>query len=157
MIIEAFNWLGWPLLITGDGPERERLEEIALNNIRFLGHVSDAERTVLMSKAQMVIVAALEDYGLVPIEANASGTPVISYGAGGVLDTQIPGVTGLFFNRQTPDALQNTLLEAAELNWNYHQIREHAITNFTEAAFFKKLDIFLKQVLKQSLTQAIGL
>ena len=81
----------------GDGPERARLEARALNNIRFLGHVDDAARTRLLRDAKSVIVAALEDYGLVPIESNASGTPVICYGAGGVLDTQIPGVTGMFF------------------------------------------------------------
>lgn len=69
VIIEAFNWLGWPLLITGVGPERERLESIALGNIKFLGHVTDEERAILMSQARMVIVAALEDYGLVPVEA----------------------------------------------------------------------------------------
>ncbi|NEP18999.1 MAG: glycosyltransferase family 4 protein, partial [Leptolyngbya sp. SIO4C1] len=79
VIVEAFNWLGWPLLITGDGPERARLEAMALPNISFLGHVSDDERRSLMSRAKAVIVAALEDYGLVPIEANVSGTPVISY------------------------------------------------------------------------------
>ncbi|MCU0525732.1 MAG: glycosyltransferase [Elainella sp. Prado103] len=157
VIVEALNWLGWPLLITGDGPERKRLEAIALDNVCFLGHVSDEERATLMSKARMMVVAALEDYGLVPIEANASGTPVICYGAGGVLDTQMPGVTGLFFNRQTPDALQNTLLQAENLTWDYQQIRDHAVTNFTEAAFFQKLDTFLAKVLEPPLAKAIRL
>ncbi len=64
LIIEAFNWLGWPLLIAGDGPERDKLQAKALKNIRFLGYVSDAERCTLMAKARSVIVAALEDYGL---------------------------------------------------------------------------------------------
>ncbi len=85
--IEAFNWLGWPLIIIGEGPERANLEARALKNIKFLGHVSDRNRTQLMAKARAVIVTGLEDYGLVPIEANASGTPVVAYGAGGVLDT----------------------------------------------------------------------
>ncbi len=69
VIIEAFNWLGWPLLILGDGPERGRLASRARENIQFLGHVSDSERGRLMTKACSVIVAALEDYGLVPVEA----------------------------------------------------------------------------------------
>lgn len=145
-VIEAFNWLGWSLVITGDGPERKRLEAKALENIRFLGHVSDDERANLMAKASGVIVAALEDYGLVPIEANFSGTPVIAYGAGGVLDTQVPGVTGVFFNRQTPDAVQAALLEASQINWDYQQIRNHALNNFTEAVFFQKVDQLLKEV-----------
>ena len=157
IIVEAFNWLGWPLIIMGDGPERERLEKIALDNITFIGHVSDEERTHLFSKARMVIVAALEDYGLVPIEANFSGTPVVSFGAGGVLDTQVPGVTGVFFNRQTPDALQITLLESQDYKWDYYRIHQHAIDNFTETAFFQKLDTFLKTNLTSPMAAALGL
>ena len=140
IIVEAFNWLGLPLLVTGDGPERKRLEAHAMPNIRFLGHVSDADRTQLMSKTRAVIVAALEDYGLVPVEANASGTPVIAYGAGGVLDTQIPGKTGVLFNRQTPEALQSALLTASTTKWNYRNIREHALKHFSEEAFFGKVE-----------------
>lgn len=140
IIIEAFNWLGLPLLITGDGPERKRLEAKAMRNIRFLGHVSDGDRTQLMSQARAVVVAALEDYGLVPVEANASGTPVIAYGAGGVLDTQIPGETGVLFNRQTPEAVQSALLMADTIQWNYRKIRDHALRHFSEEAFFGKVE-----------------
>jgi glycosyltransferase involved in cell wall biosynthesis len=146
IIIEAFNWLGWPLLVIGEGPERERLESKALENIRFLGHVSDAERTHLMAKARSVIVAALEDYGLVPVEANASGTPVIAYGAGGVLDTQIPGKTGVFFKRQTPESLQVALRSASKISWDHAQIRDHALSNFTEQVFFSKVEGIIKEV-----------
>ncbi|NJP10524.1 MAG: glycosyltransferase family 4 protein [Leptolyngbyaceae cyanobacterium RU_5_1] len=148
VIIEAFNWLGWPLLIMGDGPERERLQSQALKNVRFVGHVSDAERMELMSKARSVVVAALEDYGLVPVEANASGTPVIAYGAGGVLDTQIPGQTGVFFQRQTPESLQAALFKAEQISWNYHDIREHAVSQFSEEAFFRKVERVMDQVLQ---------
>jgi glycosyltransferase involved in cell wall biosynthesis len=146
IVIEAFNWLGLPLLITGDGPERKRLEAQALGNIQFLGHVSDAERTELMSKSQAVIVAALEDYGLVPVEANASGTPVIAYGAGGVLDTQISGKTGVFFNRQSPDAVQKALLTANKIQWDYRNIRQHALSRFSEEVFFRKVDQVIQAV-----------
>ncbi|PZV18491.1 MAG: glycosyltransferase family 4 protein [Leptolyngbya sp.] len=145
VIVEAFNWLGWNLIIMGHGPEKERLQAQALGNIQFVGQVSDAERTTLMSQAKSVIVAALEDYGLVPVEANASGTPVVAYGAGGVLDTQIPGETGTFFKRQTPEALQSALLEARDISWNYQHIRDHAVSQFSEAAFFGKIDRVLEQ------------
>ncbi len=143
VIIEAFNWLGWPLIIIGDGPERDRLESKALKNIQFLGYVSDAERSQLMAKACSVVVAALEDYGLVPVEANASGTPVIAYGAGGVLDTQLPGQTGIFFNQQTPDALQAALIKAKEIQWNYKKISHYALSRFSEEAFFSKVDCLI--------------
>ncbi|MEM8805210.1 MAG: glycosyltransferase [Cyanobacteria bacterium P01_G01_bin.38] len=139
VVVEAFNWLGWPLIITGDGPERKRLESMALPNISFLGHVSDNRRKELMSRAKAVVVTALEDYGLVPIEANASGTPVIAYGAGGVLDTQVPEKTGVFFDRQSPEALHQALLKASKIKWDYHQIREHVLNRFTEDVFFQKV------------------
>lgn len=146
VIIEAFNWLGWPLLISGNGPERERLESRAMKNITFLGHVSDSKRSHLLANARSVIVAALEDYGLVPVEANASGTPVIAYGAGGVLDTQVPGKTGVFFKRQTPEAIQAALLEAREIAWDYKKIREHALSKFSEEVFFNKVEQVIDEV-----------
>ena len=139
IVIEAFNRLGWPLVIMGDGPERHRLESMAAGNVRFVGHVSDAERQRLFAKAKSVIVAALEDYGLVPIEANLSGTPVIAYGDGGILDTQVPGTTGLFFDRQTADSLYSALLRAQSVKWDYSAIRQHASQNFGEDNFFTQV------------------
>ncbi len=147
VIIEAFNWLGWPLYITGDGPERDRLERQALPNVKFLGHVSDAERRSLMANAKAVIVAALEDYGLVPIEANASGTPVVAYGAGGVLDTQVHGKTGLLFERQSPESLLAALSEFRGRAWNYQMIRDHAVNQFSQRAFFSQVDQILSPYL----------
>jgi glycosyltransferase involved in cell wall biosynthesis len=154
VIIEAFNWLGWPLLISGDGPERERLESRALKNIKFLGHVKDEERCHLMAKARAVIVAAKEDYGLVPVEANASGTPVIAYGAGGVLDTQIPGKTGVFFNRQTPEAIHSALVEASKIAWDYREIRNHALTRFSEKVFFNQVEQVIEKVYSSHQSQS---
>lgn len=139
VIIEAFSRLGWPLVISGDGPDRKRLESMSAKNVDFLGYVSDAERASLLSRAKMVVVAALEDYGLVPVEANASGTPVVSYGAGGVLDTQVPGLTGLFFQEQTASSLEQTLLEAVRIKWDYSKIRDHALSRFTEKVFFDRI------------------
>jgi glycosyltransferase involved in cell wall biosynthesis len=142
--VDAFNTIGESLIIIGDGPERRRLEKRAasnnVGNIKFLGHVTDEGRRRLMSKARAVIVTALEDYGLVPIEANASGTPVIAYGRGGVLDTQVPDQTAVFFSEQTPEALKGALHKSHQTQWNYEAIREHAVKNFSEGSFFSKID-----------------
>jgi glycosyltransferase involved in cell wall biosynthesis len=149
--IETFNWLGLPLIIIGDGPERKRLEAMSLDNIKFLGYVKDEWRTQLMAKAKAVIVTALEDYGLVPVEANASGTPVIAYGAGGALDTQISGKTGILFGHQTPDSLQQAIQQAEAKQWNYEEIREHAVSNFSESVFFERVTTLITEFYDQSI------
>lgn len=151
--IRAFNALGWPLIIIGDGPERKYLESIAADNVQFLGYVSDSERGTLMAKARAVVVTALEDYGLVPIEANACGTPVIAYGAGGILETQVPGLTGLFFAEQTPESLQATLLRFQDMDWDFTAIRERAIANFSEEVFFTKIAPILQEACGNSILE----
>jgi len=140
IIVEAFNRLGWNLLVMGKGPEMRRLKQGASDNIQFLGHVSDEKRRKLFARAKGVIVAALEDYGLVPIEANACGTPTITYGEGGVLDTQIPGKTGVFFEQQTAESLTKALHQAERTQWDPSYMRNHALTHFTEAVFFDKVN-----------------
>ena len=149
--VEAFNWLGLPLIITGDGPERKRLEAKSLSNIKFLGYVDDEWRSHLMAKAKAVVVTALEDYGLVPIEANASGTPVIAYGAGGVLDTQVPGKTGILFSPQSPDALQGAIKQVESQSWDYAAIRSHAVNNFSESVFFRQVADIIQEFCGQSI------
>ncbi|MCM1981526.1 glycosyltransferase [Lyngbya confervoides] len=143
--IAAFNQLGWPLKVVGEGPESGRLRAMAKPNVEFLGYVPDAQRAQLMARARYVIVSALEDYGLVPIEANASGTPVICYGVGGVRDTQIPGKTGLFFAPQTPAALIEALMAAESLSWDHQAIRDHALSNFAQTVFFQQIDQILAE------------
>ena len=155
--IEAFNWLGLPLVITGEGPEREKLEAKAMDNIQFLGYVDDSWRTHLMAKAKAVIVTALEDYGLVPIEANASGTPVIAYGAGGVLDTQVFGKTGFLFSPQSPDALKVAIKKVEEQDWNYASIRSHAVDNFSESVFFKQVAEVIQEFCGRSILDELGI
>ncbi len=149
--VEAFNWLGLPLIITGDGPERKRLEAKSLSNIKFLGYVDDEWRSHLMAKAKAVVITALEDYGLVPIEANASGTPVIAYGSGGVLDTQIPGKTGILFSPQSPDALQEAIKQLESQSWDYAAIRSHAVNNFSESVFFRQVADVIQEFCGQSI------
>ena len=155
VIIEAFNQLQLPLSIIGDGPERKKLEAKANDNIKFLGYVSDRQRQELMAKAKTVVVAALEDYGLVPIEANASGTPVVSYGAGGVLDTQISGETGVFYNTQTAKDLMQAILQASKINWNSSKIRNHALSNFSEVVFFKKITEVIESTCNRSIEDLV--
>ena len=82
--------------------------------------------------------------------ANASGTPVIAYGAGGVLDTQLPGITGLFFKEQSADALYKTLREFENIQWDYHRIYQHVLDNFTHEIFFEKIDQIIEDTCRRA-------
>lgn len=105
LAVEAFNQLGLPLLIAGEGRDRESLEALAGPNISFLGRVSDDDLIGLMARCKAFIFPGREDFGIAPVEVQASGRPVIAYGEGGALDTVIEGITGYFFREPTAAAL----------------------------------------------------
>lgn len=115
LAIEAFNKLNLPLIIVGDGPEAEKLKKMANSNIKFLGRLSDEEIRTYYSKCKAFVFPGEEDFGITPVEAQASGRPVIAYGKGGALDTVIDNKTGVFFYKQTVDSLI-TAIERFELN-----------------------------------------
>lgn len=124
--VKAFNRLGWPLKIFGAGPELSYLQNIAKPNIQFLGCVSDEEKSTLMSKARAFIHPQNEDFGLTPIEAMASGRPVIAFRGGGAMETVLDGETGTLFPRQNWESLFDTLLHFEDKHWDSEKIREHA-------------------------------
>jgi len=103
--IEAFNQLGLPLKIVGTGSEEEKLKGLAKENIEFLGQLTDKELLGYYQECQAVIYPQDEDLGLVPLEAQACGKPVIGLRKGGLLETIIEGKTGEFFYPQTVEAL----------------------------------------------------
>ncbi len=117
LLINAFNKLGLPLLIIGDGPEKSKLEKIAKSNITFLNKKSDLEVEDYMSRCRAFVYAGLEDFGIAPVEAMASGAPVIAYGRGGILDTvnclnnykkdEVPN--GILFKNQTSEDIFDTI------------------------------------------------
>jgi len=105
LAVEAFNRLGLPLHMVGDGEMRRKLMASAKSNIRFSANLSFAELQQAYAACRGLIYTAEEDFGIVPVEAMAAGRPVLAYGRGGVLDTISPGKTGLFFDDQTADSL----------------------------------------------------
>tara|TARA_A100001388_G_scaffold269849_1_gene246689 strand:- start:1174 stop:2355 length:1182 start_codon:yes stop_codon:yes gene_type:complete len=117
LLIKAFNKLNLPLIIIGDGPERLKLEKISNSNIRFLGKISDREVEKYMSSCKAFVYAGIEDFGIAPVEAMASGAPVIAYGKGGILDTinclneknSKKLKNGLLFNKQTSEDIFDTI------------------------------------------------
>ncbi len=115
LIVDAFNQLGLPLLIIGEGPDQAMLQAKARSNIQFLGWRSDPEVATYMSQAKAFVYAAYEDFGIAPVEAQACGTPVIAYGKGGtsetVKDVRVWGErgTGILFERQEVTAVVNAV------------------------------------------------
>jgi glycosyltransferase involved in cell wall biosynthesis len=111
IIINAFNELKLPLLIVGDGPAMGKLKKIAGPTITFAGHQPAPEVQKLLSRARAFVFSAEEDFGIVNVEAQASGIPVIAYGRGGALETVLEDTTGLFFYRQDPQCLIDKIKE----------------------------------------------
>jgi len=101
--IEAFNANGLPLIVIGDGEERERLEKIAKPNITFLGKAPFATLKHHMARCKALVFPGEEDFGIVPLEVQASGRPVIALARGGALETVIDGKSGLCFEAPRPD------------------------------------------------------
>src|SRR3954471_7075048 len=95
--VHAFNRLGLPLVVAGDGPDARRLRRIAGPNVSFAGRVSDAEAERLLQSARALVVTAVEEFGIAAVEAQAAGRPVIAADAGGALETVEEGVTGTFW------------------------------------------------------------
>ncbi len=109
LIVETFNEIGLPLKIVGEGILKNDLEKNAKGNIEFLGYIPEKELKILYSECEALIFPQVEDFGLTPLEAMASGRPVIAYKEGGALDTIIENETGIFFNTQTPQSLKEAL------------------------------------------------
>jgi glycosyltransferase involved in cell wall biosynthesis len=96
--VHAFNRLGLPLVVAGDGPDMRRLRRFAGPTITFAGRVSDEQVARLLAGCRALIVTAVEEFGIAAVEAQAAGRPVISVAAGGALETVVDGVTGTFWN-----------------------------------------------------------
>jgi glycosyltransferase involved in cell wall biosynthesis len=129
LAVEAFKRSGERLLIVGTGPESGRLQSLASRNIEFLGWQPDTELAGLYARCRALIFPGIEDFGIVPLEAMASGKPVVAFGQGGALETVVDDpqrATGVFFREQTPEALREALVKLHDLKLNPHTIRAHA-------------------------------
>jgi len=113
LAIEAFNQSGRKLLVIGDGSMNEKLKSASRNNVQFLGRQDFETLKYHFSHCKALIFPGIEDFGILPVEVMASGRPVIAFRAGGALETVVDGVTGLFFDEQTPEAL-NSVIEKFE-------------------------------------------
>ena len=138
LAVRAFNQLGLPLRIVGDGRDRATLEAMAESNVQVLGHLSDVEVREQMARCRAFVFPGEEDFGLAPLEAMAAGRPVIAYGAGGALDTVVEGESGLFFYEPTPEALVEAVRRLDRCDFDPDHLRRHA-QRFGVARFAQEL------------------
>jgi len=144
LAVRAFNELGLPLVIIGDGRDCHSLRALARSNIEFLGHIPDGKLGDYFARCRAFIFPGQEDFGIAPVEAQAAGRPVIAYAAGGALDTVREGVTGAFFYDQTPEALIQVIKEFDETGYDPAVIRRHA-ERFDKRVFKERLSAFIEE------------
>ncbi len=173
LIVDAFSETGLPLKVIGDGPDLEKIKERAGRSVEFLGFRDDNVLKRYMQRARAFIFAAEEDFGIVPVEAQACGTPVIAFGKGGVTETVIPapcseggepGVqwgclpapTGIFFHEQTVSALVQALkeFETIEDKFDPSEIRGNAM-RFGIERFRREFSAFVDEKVKKFFERAI--
>ena len=142
LAIEACNLLEEPLIIIGSGPETERLKQIAGPTITFPGRVSDDELVKLAHKSKAFIFPADEDFGISPVEAIASGLPVIAYKSGGALDYVVEGKTGTFFTSQTVPALAKSIKNFDHKKFNQLELQKFA-ESFSNSRFRQEIKTFV--------------
>jgi len=138
LAVRAATRLGLKLKVVGGGTKLKELQALAGPTVEFLGRVSDEELAKLYSQAIGFIFPPNEDAGITPLEAMASGRPVLAYGAGGALESVVAGMTGEFFYQQTEDSLVNSLKRFRPELYNPRNIRAHAM-KFDKEVFKQKI------------------
>lgn len=144
LTVRAFNKLGIKLKIFGVGPEFANLRKLAKFNIEFLGSLSDESLARLYSECQAFIHPQEEDFGITPIEAMASGRPVIAYAAGGALETVVDGVSGRFIYEQTWEEIADAVIRFKSSDYQPALIQAQA-RKFDVAVFKTNLSQLVNQ------------
>jgi len=133
LAVDAFNQNGKSLIVVGDGPEKSRLTKLAKSNIKFVSGIDGDQLNEYYSKCKALIFPGEEDFGIVPVEAQSCGKPVIAFARGGALETVIgydgnneKKCSGIFFNNQTSESLIETIEKFEKLEWDTEFINNHA-------------------------------
>ncbi len=143
--IDACRRLGRPLVVAGDGPDRARLEAQAGDGVTFTGPITNEGIRDLYQSALAVLLPGEEDFGIVPVEAQACGTPVIALGRGGALETVTDGVTGIHVAEPSAGAFADAMLRFETLEWNRAALRANA-ERFSRAAFAAGLEAVVSEL-----------
>lgn len=145
LAVQAFTEAGLPLVVVGTGPLRSRLQAMAGPSVKFAGWVDDGTLKRLYAQARALVFPGVEDFGIVPVEAQAQGCPVIAFAQGGVLesvreyDPRGGRGSGVFFREQSVDALLQAVEAARRIVWDPRAIRE-GVKRFSRETFRRGLE-----------------
>jgi glycosyltransferase involved in cell wall biosynthesis len=145
LAVEACRLLDRPLVVAGDGPDRARLERSG--PVSFVGSRTTGEIRELYRTARAVLLPGEEDFGIVPVEAQACGTPVIAFKRGGALETVTDGVTGVLVDEATPEAFAAAIERSEQIEWDRAAIRANA-ERFTAAHFASGFSAVVNETLR---------
>lgn len=145
VVVKAFNKLGLPLKIVGDGPQLKFLKSIAKENVELLGRRPDDEVVRLLTSCKALVFPTYEDFGIVPVEAMAAGKPVIAHRAGGAVETVVEGKTGEFFDEQTPNAIIRVVKKFDSSKYKPEACHAQA-KKFSKEVFKRKVKFFVEEV-----------
>ena len=126
LAVRVYSRNGWPLKIVGAGGCEESLRKAAGPSVEFLGRLPDPDVVSLYRRSRLLVFPGEEDYGIVPLEAQACGCPVVAFGKGGALETVEDGVSGVFFGEQTEEALEDAVCRASAMRWDAGAVRRNA-------------------------------
>lgn len=144
-VVQVFNGLKLPLKVAGTGQLEDKLRSLAKPNVQILGEISSSQLIELMQNCRALIFFHEEDFGIVPLEVQASGRPVIALNRGGAAETVIPGITGELLDDDSPSGLRKAIIEFDEAKYNPEIIRRHA-RRFDRRNF---LSVFAKVIAAQ--------
>jgi len=154
LAIEACNQLQLPLIIIGSGRDEIRLKRLAGPSIRFMGRLSDQEVLYYYAHCRALILPGEEDFGITPLEAQASGRPVIAYAAGGALASIVENVTGTFFHKQSVESLVQVLASFDEQRYDPQTIYNHAL-EFDLPRFRRRIQQFIEAKMSEGKTRDV--
>jgi glycosyltransferase involved in cell wall biosynthesis len=150
LAVRSFTQLGRPLVVIGEGPEKDALRKMAGPSVRFLGWQPDEVVREHLASCRALVFPGEEDFGIVPVEAQMAGRPVIAYGRGGARETVEPGVSGIFFERQEPDCLAAAVeqLDPIEPTFSVQSIRKNAL-RFERSVFDREFAAFVEDRIRE--------
>lgn len=144
LAVQACSELGRRLIVVGSGSELANLRKIASDDVEFIQDANDRQVSNLYSNSRGFIFTAYEDFGITPVEAMASGVPVITYGKGGGSESVIDKKTGIFFSDQSVDCLKKAILDFEKNNFSKELIRKHA-EKFSKKRFIDEIKTVISQ------------